>query len=519
MIFIEFFFVIGLIGWQTVVFLGNLRLIKQIAAMYPAPEELQIEVTADVTDGARHTTYDALVLPAETSEKFAEVVTDTNEYLANNKGAAADFNILKDISERHAEELDDEIQAQIATPLYLGLLGTFLGAMLGLYSLLGDTGGAAATAAGGAPTSFLRDEQIIAFLWGVGIAMAGSFAGLAFTLSGNHKLKTARTRRDKLKNAYYTFLQKRLLPKLNSDMQRSMGDLKSVLDAFNKDFFSRIQDDFFAKFAQILPLMDRMGENITKTSENIIVQRDFLDKLQTIGYTQLANATIKVFDRVDQSAATFEKFMGYQEALNHTVLMGTEATRVMAALLGRLNSLEQAAQQLPDFIHAHDQSLRDMVVFFQEQQGTLANVRAGLEQRLDQSARSLQEIVDRRINEMEAERQLADDKLRNYFASLNDQNVYDKVVRYLQPFGDLPLEQKRLTTEQNDQNKRAAKAMEMLDARLRADEQIQRDLQAEVARLIAVQANLARVQEEMARRGVFGRLFGSTKSAAGPNGR
>jgi hypothetical protein len=577
---LEILLILGLIVWQTIVFVRNRALIARVSAMYPPEDRLTIktvavasprkdnrsdrelilagaasftlpddpartlaltgqETVADdglkqwltfqleprqnqwqpgptisqdaleqllTTGGVRIQTMipgpDAdtaeleIIVALEPSTEFVRIVEKTNKYLTNNFGAAADFLILKDISERDAEALDDEIQAQIATPLYLGLLGTFLGAMFGLGSLLLHTGTATP---GGGGTSFLGDEQIISFLGGVGIAMVGSFVGLLLTLGGNQLLKTARARRDRLKNDYYTFLQKELLPKLNSDMQRGMGELRAVLNAFNQDFFAKIQNDFFAKLAQLLPLVGKM-------SENIVVQKDFLEKLQTIGYTELANATIRVFDRVDQSAASFEKFMGYQTALNHTVQMGIETTSTMAALLNRLNSLEQAAQQLPEFVSAHDKSLREMVAFFQEQKGTLANVRAGLEQRLDQSALSLQEIVDRRINEMEAERQQADDKLRQYFATLNDQNIYDKVVRYLQPFGDLPTEQRRLTAEQNAQNKRVADVMDKLEARLRADEQIQLALHAEVKRL-------ARVQEELAQRGFLGRLFGGRPKA------
>ena len=53
--------------------------------------------------------------------------------------------------------------------------------------------------------------------------MIGSLFGLAFTLAGNQLLKQARAARDRNKNAYYTFLQKALLPKLNSDMQAGMA--------------------------------------------------------------------------------------------------------------------------------------------------------------------------------------------------------------------------------------------------------------------------------------------------------
>ncbi len=453
---------------------------------------------------------DRLAEIAGASDEFQQIRTDTNEYLLNNKGAAADFNILKDISERHAEALDEEIQSQVSMPLYLGLLGTFLGAMFGLASLLL---GGESTPTPGTDATFIGNDQILAFLGGIGIAMVGSFIGLGLTLWANQLLKTARARRDKLKNAYYTFLQVNLLPKLNSDMQKSMGDMKAVLDTFNEKFFTRIQDDFFAKLSQILPMMDKMGDNITKTSENITVQRDFLVKLEEVGVTKMANATIKIFDKVEQSAATFEKFMGYQAALNHTVQMGTEATRTMAAMLNRLELLEKAAtQDLPKFINEHGLALRQMAHFFQTHQQTIDDVRAGLESSLDEGARSLKSIVDHRVTELNKELQQADDNLRQYFASLNDQNIYDKVVRYLQPFSALPDEQRKLTTEQTSQNKTLTNVLNSLEKRLLADEQIQRELQAQVERL-------ARIQADLAQPSFFGKLVGQKpKDYFGANG-
>lgn len=473
---LEIFLVVLLVAAQAYVFGKNIRLIRILERMYPAPAQIQLYRLPLEGAGGEAAFVDLIALEGETSTEIRDIVEKTNGYLRNNRGAAADFGILRDISERASQAREEEIQAQVATPLYLGLLGTFLGAIAGLWQFN------------------VTDEGVTDFLGGIRVAMTGSFVGLGLTLLGNEAMKRARTRRDRLKDEYYTFLQTALLPKLNSDMQRGLGELKAVLDTFNRDFFAKIQEDFFSKLGQLLPLVRQM-------TENIVIQKDFLEKLQTIGYTELANATIRVFDRVDQSATTFEKFLGYQTALNHTIQQGTELTNTLAALLSRLRAVEQAAEQLPDFLAQHDNALRQMVEFFKSHQGTLANIRAGMEQRLDQSARSLDGIVDKRIREMEAEYQLADEKLRHYFASLNDQNVYDKVVRYLQPFSELPTTQTKLNQLQERQAQQTNTALTQLQQRLEADEQIQRALLAQVKRL-------ADIEEEMARRGVFGRLFG-----------
>src|SRR5690606_6471016 len=124
-------------------------------------------------------------------------------------------------------------------------------------------------------SSFITDQNIPSFLFGVLIAMAGSFCGLLLTMMGNNALKNARSTRDRHKNAYYTFLQTHLLPKLNSDMSASLGNLKSVLDSFNKDFLDKILG--------FRPIVETLTDNIS-------TQKEFIQKLDQIGFTQMANA-------------------------------------------------------------------------------------------------------------------------------------------------------------------------------------------------------------------------------------
>ncbi len=186
--YVEILLILGLIVWQLLIFLHNRRLIQRVSALYPAPEQLLIE--QNFVQGGT-VVADLVGVNGNPSPEFATIVSATNEYLSNNSGAAADFTLIKDISERNAEALDDEIQAQIATPLYLGLLGTFLGAMFGLGSLLLSAGTARATS--GSTASFLGDEQILSFLGGVAIAMVGSFVGLPAPTATSARTPTTRS--------------------------------------------------------------------------------------------------------------------------------------------------------------------------------------------------------------------------------------------------------------------------------------------------------------------------------------
>ena len=473
MLLLEIILILALVAWQALVFLRNRQLTARVQALYPPAGAVAVQpitFTAAQPEKNFDIQYDALIA-RDASPEFGQIITDTNEYLLNNRGAAADFGILKDISERHAEALDEEIQAQIATPLYLGLLGTFTGAILGLLALVGNPFAEADPAK---DTSF-SNTDVQHFLGGVLIAMIGSLFGLAFTLAGNQLLKMARAARDRHKNAYYTFLQKALLPKLNSDMQAGMSNLKSVLDTFNAEFFSQIQNDFFSKIHEFTPL-------IASITENVSVQKRFLEQLEKIGYSELANATIKVFDRVDESAQTFEKFLGYQQALNTTVTHSNEAAQTIGALLNRLTALEQGLVSVPQYLQQHDDALRQQVAFFSQHGKLLADLGAQIRQGVSEGVHRMDTELDGRLQELQQEASAAHEQWQQHFRRLNQDNIYQKITEYLNPFTQLPAQQKDLNVLQERQASLAAQAMQRMEARLLADAQLQQQLLQQVDR-------------------------------------
>ncbi|MDO7877600.1 hypothetical protein Q5H93_22870 [Hymenobacter sp. ASUV-10] len=502
---VEAAIILGLMLWQLLVYRRNMLLVRQVATLYPGKGSLSVQrVSAPNPDlgggewdqpGAMHgllatIEYDA-VRATSASPEFTQILNDTNDYLQANKGAAADFDTLRDISEREATLLDEEIQAQISTPLYLGLLGTFGGAILGLLALVNPFG-----AASGAAADF-NNSDVTEFLGGVLIAMIGSIVGLGLTLLGNQQLKAARATRDRLKNAYYNFLQKTLLPKLNSDMQQSMSSLKAVLDTFNQDFFAKIQVDFFAKIAEFTPLIGAITANIE-------VQKNFLEKLQTIGYTELANATIKVFDRVDESAASFEKFLGYQQALNVAVSQGADVARTITGLLDRLGGLEKALNEVPGYLEQHDQRIREQVQFFGQHSQLLRNVSDQMSQALSEDAQQMRQVLDSRRHTLEAEAQAAHAQWSAHFRQLNENNIYQKITEYLNPFQQLPAQQLNMNKIQEEQARRSAQALTALQERIERDEQVQRELLTQVARTNTV---LEKITEPK----WYQRMFGAGK--------
>jgi len=226
---------------------------------------------------------------------FTEAIKSTNAYLCKNKGASADFGILKDTCERHLEKVDNEIGNLINVPLYIGLAGTFVGIIIGLWGI-----DFSATTAG--TTTTISSESIGQLLNGVIAAMFASLVGLTFTVINTALIyKPAVYKNETDKNHYYDFLQRELLPFLNIGVSKSLGSFKDVLN------------HFIIKFGEN---MDDYKDSGHLLNENLQKQQTVLEEINKLSLTRTATKIAEVFADLKNSAEHLEKFQTYQKSLN-----------------------------------------------------------------------------------------------------------------------------------------------------------------------------------------------------------
>ncbi|GGK68083.1 hypothetical protein ACD591_16830 [Rufibacter glacialis] len=468
------FYTIAIDKFRQLLNNGNLYLASAAPAVSPPDSAEQGE------------TFD-LIEVREPSATFQKIIQSTNDYLRVNKGAAADFNILKDVAERYAEAQDNEVQSTVATPLYVGLLGTFSGVIIGLSSLVyTGLGGSAEDG-----SSFITDQNIPSFLFGVLIAMAGSLCGLLLTMMGNNALKNARSTRDRLKNDYYTFLQTHLLPKLNSDMAASLGNLKSVLDSFNRDFLDKIMG--------FRPIVESLTDNIS-------TQKEFIQKLDEIGFTQMANANLQVFDKIKESERLFLNFLQYQEALNESVRKGGELTTNITQVLNRLTKLQEGFDQVPGYLQQHDESIQRQINFFARHEEELDTIANRTEQYFDKAALKLTDLMQARLQHQERDAQNAYEKWQEHFRRLNEDNLYQRILDYMQPFQNLTGQQDTLNRQQQDLAQEIKQTNERLLQKIDTDSEIQQRL---LQQLAVLNANVEKSMEPGPLKAAMGKIFGS----------
>lgn len=187
--------VIVLVCVQFKVFLNNCKLIKEVENLFPLSNTLFVlqnslkdnALIDDIheTGGNVESIKVFKIVSADldkNSSEFRKILDSINNYLQKNKGAVSDFMLIKDIVERNCDSKEEEITIQTPIPLYIGLMGTMLGIIIGI--------GRIAIMGGGFSAFIDNPQQAIGELMGgVAIAMLASlteFCLLLFLL-GNPK--------------------------------------------------------------------------------------------------------------------------------------------------------------------------------------------------------------------------------------------------------------------------------------------------------------------------------------------
>jgi hypothetical protein len=333
---------------------------------------------------------------------FTRILAATNLYLQKNRGSAADFNILRDISERESEALENEIDSNIALPLYIGLMGTFLGVIIGLIKI--------------AFFEEISDSSIQSFLGGVLIGMAASACGLLLTTLGNFYFKRAKLYRDRNKNDYYTFLQAELLPSLASDMAGSLSSLKDNLDAFNQEFSQNI-NSFKGTVAGI--------------SENLSLQKEFLETLQKGGYQQIVQANVEVFNKIEKSMPVFDAFIRSIGEANALTEQAKQSFAAIKQIMDDLKGFREGVQGLGRYIQENDNLIEKQVRYLNAYIQTAGQATDSMGKHFDKVDDAITRFVEKRIQTLMEDSRKAAVQIEEYFARLREDNIHVALAKQI----------------------------------------------------------------------------------------
>ena len=222
----------------------------------------------------------------DASPTLLEVEHSLNMYLQKNKGAASDFHIMKDVVERYCDADEEGITTQQPIPLYLGLMGTMVGIIIGVIYIAATNG-----FSGDGITKSVTELMIC-----VAIAMSASLIGIYCTTRISWKSKDAFSRVESDKNKFYSWLQTELLPTLSGNTVNALYMLQQNLTKFNTSFQSNISG-----------LNKALGQIKETSSEQV----ELINLLQDIDIRRVAQANVTVLRELKDCTGELSRFNQY----------------------------------------------------------------------------------------------------------------------------------------------------------------------------------------------------------------
>lgn len=282
------------------------------------------------------------------SNTIKEIVQAINKYLQKNRGAASDFHLMKDMVERYCDAEADEIATQQPIPLYLGLMGTMVGIIVGIGSIA-FSGGLAATT---------MMDHITELMVCVAIAMSASLVGVYCTTRIAWQSKNANSEVEAEKNRFYSWLQTELLPVLSGNTASAIYLLQQNLLSFNKSFKKNV---------------DGLSSALSQISDSSHEQVELIELIRDIDIRRVAQANIQVLRELRECTGEITRFntylhnvSGYLEAVNalnsniNEHLNRTAAIERMGAFFEReIEQVQSREQYINQVVANVDNTLRD----------------------------------------------------------------------------------------------------------------------------------------------------------------
>ena len=294
-----------------------------------------------------------------------QIIDAINAYLLKNKGATGDFLLIKDTVERYCDAQHEEIEKQLPMPLYMGLMGTMLGIIIGIGYIAIKSGFSA----------FIEkpSDSIGALMGGVAIAMIASLVGIILTTIGSWSAKKASSKVENDKNQFYTWIQTELLPVLGGT-ENSLMRLQENLLKFNRSFSSNTTK------------LDKALQKVETSYEN---QIELMQAIQQLDIKKMATANVSVLRELQSYTPQLERFGQYLQNVND--------------FIGHVNTLNESINSQMN----RTQLIERMGTFFEQEVKDIEQRKAAISQavgivddRLQQTLHALQDNAEKSMQSM-----------------------------------------------------------------------------------------------------------------------
>lgn len=339
--YIEIIIILILICIQINQFIKTKNLISKLRKTFPAKLQ-DIEDLKTITHSLNKSTYiDIYNLEKIVDSDYKNLLNDINNHIIVNKGVS-DFSLIKEIIESEIHYRDEQIKNTISTPLYIGLMGTMVGIIVGLMTFQSSD-------------SVDVTENIPHLLSGVVVAMFSSLIGLLLTVYNSGRIyKKAFKEVGEGKRYLYNNIRMKLLPLLPG-LDTSLRILDNNLSTFNEIFRENIVI---------------FGKEMSNVSENLHDQKEILDQIKRINITQLAESNVKIIEVLGQSSIQISKFDYYLKNINQFIENSNKLVEISNKFYEKLANLDTRVEDVAKYIHgqleSYNQLLKSLERYFNE---------------------------------------------------------------------------------------------------------------------------------------------------------
>lgn len=387
------------------------------------------------------------------NDTYLEIENSINGYLSNNKGSIINFDLLKDAVDRHCDSLEEDITVQTPIPLYLGLIGTMLGVILGLIPAI--NGG--------------FNDNPTSLLIGVAIAMTASATGILLTTINSMSFKKSKLAKERGENSFIVWMQANLLPILSEDASQAFDRMVANLNLFNQNFAENSKE---------------LKSTLKEVNASYEIQADIIDTIQQIDMLKMAKANVFVLKELKDCTDSLEKFNRYIVKLNEF----TEQVQEYIAQFSKFEVLENIANFFKDEIHAIEQ-----------RKGEIAKQVGDLDEYLKKSFEQIGNTANKNSEELEFAlrkqcdrfNELAAEQERTFLESAQRmQTMFDEQIKQLpivaKALQNLPKEFDKLSERIESSNNRLASTLEKLEKSNNPQQTIQKTKQNWIVTVAAI---------------------------------
>lgn len=318
------------------------------------------------------------------------LINELNDYIKKNLGTT-DFSIMQHKTDRYVDAMFEDAVSRISFPTYLGLMGTFLGVLIGLSSFNITDG-----------STVVTDEKISNLINGVLVSMFTSLMGLLLSTWSNGYAAYVKKNLDDRRNRFYEFLQNELMPELGTSMVSALAKLRTTINRFEPSFnkvIDRFQETFeqctnsfgsaFRENVQVVSnAVETMGENMSTINETVKNQKELITVLKsnalnktldkfistTNQFDNLTVAMTSLYQIKEDIVKTVQTLIVRQKEYNESLSVPQTIAENLNLILDRINNFEQNINGLGESI-AQTQMIGNREMNLIERQLNIINVK------------------------------------------------------------------------------------------------------------------------------------------------